>query len=172
MEIIVHPTGRALTPDWSTNSFIVVVFEDFLSKARVKKLLIDNHCKTVHGPAGCSGAFSFLIQIYESIVSQRLSNTAKYVISTKISRKIQECKPLLATLRSFSPNVKCCLWNCVAQTWCNKTSHWNDVMVVWTLLSIVALTLREILSLKWSVFHCIQLFYHLCIHFHFLEPYT
>ena len=41
----VHPTGRALTSDWFTNSFIMVVFEkvfvksseDFLSKPRLKR---------------------------------------------------------------------------------------------------------------------------------------
>ena len=49
-----HITGRTLTYDWSVNSFIVDVYENYLSssnrfsgQSRTEKKLMDNHYKTI-----------------------------------------------------------------------------------------------------------------------------
>ena len=44
---VLHPRGRTLISDWLVNSFLMDVYDNFgqnlLSKARLKKFLIDNH---------------------------------------------------------------------------------------------------------------------------------
>ena len=51
---VFHPVGTALTSNWFGNSFMVVVYENFLKfiqnfllKAREKTILIVNHYKTI-----------------------------------------------------------------------------------------------------------------------------
>ena len=56
-----HSAGRALASDWSANSFIMVVCENFwsclgqeiLTKLKKKTILLRQKSKTIYGSAGC-----------------------------------------------------------------------------------------------------------------------
>ena len=95
---LLYPAGRALTSDWSVDSFAIVVYENIFFVVRkfwpnLKKNLIDNHYKTICGPVRsyCSSCrmFQKLWKWGENKVSVVFYNLLKSVLLVRHFKQLK-----------------------------------------------------------------------------------